>query len=575
MKNDNNLEKDKEVKINYLRKEIIDKNYNQIDFINFCLSKKENGDNIDNWTLEELPSIVQEFVKQAENQDDYFNLNNIDNDNENRDEVENMNIENELEEIKKNNLFNNLEKENIKKESKEADKKVIKTKDKKGKKEKVIKCRTLEKTVLNNKNIIINIEDSKEISGGLFTKNYISYTVETQPLGWTVQRRYNDFDSLRKLIIKYYPFHIVAPLPNKKIGSKKSDKDYISKTMNVLNDFMNNIIKNESFKASEILISFLSFEDRNQFENKFKELNNQITGNENVDEYKTLDGELTLLYDEKNESYFNNIHKYLKLQDEIFVKINQNLKLFYKNLSLATENMNEIINNFGILHNINANVSMKDSITNTYEGLQNFFKGWKIIIGKQNNIIKNRIKIFFKYINLSNNVYKEIIEKRKELYNKFKSENSKLNLKKEKLFIYKDINKYEIDKEINVDTQRIFKDKKYAFSKMCTNETKNLSKMYKILGYGNKMAINELKELIKENSNKYMENYKKFIEEFYPTINELSEIMNKYEMFLKDINDKKKVNKYKNNKDKKELIIKDKKINNLINNEEKLDNDIK
>ena len=110
---------------------------------------------------------------------------------------------------------------------------------------------------------------------------------------------------------------------------------------------------------------------------------------------------------------------------------------------------------------------------------------------------------------------------------------------------------------------------------MCANETKNLSKMYKILGYGNKMAINELKELIKENSNKYIENYKKFIEEFYPTINELSEIMNKYEMFLKDINDKKKVNKYKNNKDKKELIIKDKKINNLINNEEKLDNDIK
>ena len=541
MESDNNPEKDKEAKINFLRKEIIDKNYNQIDFINYCLSKKENGDNIDNWALEELPSIVQEFIKQAENQDEYFNLNNIDNDHENKDEVENMNIENEIEEIKNNNLFNNLEKENIKKVNKEADKKVNKTKNKKGKKEKVIKCRTLEKTVLNNKNIIINIESSKEVSGGLFTKNYISFTVETQPLGWTVQRRYNDFDSLRKLLLKYYPFQLVAPLPNKKFGSKKLGKDYISKTMNVLNDFMNNIIKNESFKASEILISFLSFEDRSQFENKFKELNNQITGNENVDEYKTLDGELTLLYDEKNESYFNNIHKYLKLQDEVFIKINQNLKKFYKNISLATDNMNEIINNFGILRNINTNVSMKDSIINIYEGLQNFFKGWRIILGKQNNIIKNRIKIFFKYINLSNNVYKEIIEKRKELSNKFKSDNSKLNLKKEKLFAYRDINKYEIDKEINVDNQRIFKDKKYAFSKMCTNETKNLSKMYKILGYGNKMAINELKELIKENSNKYMENFKKFLEEFYPTINELSEIMNKDGIFLKDMNDKKKM----------------------------------
>ena len=45
-----------------LQTEIIDKNYDKTAFINFCLSKKENGDDLNNWTLDELKQIVSEFV---------------------------------------------------------------------------------------------------------------------------------------------------------------------------------------------------------------------------------------------------------------------------------------------------------------------------------------------------------------------------------------------------------------------------------------------------------------------------------------------------------------------------------
>ena len=45
-----------------LQTEIIDKNYDKTAFINFCLSKKENGDDLNNWTLDELKEIVSEFV---------------------------------------------------------------------------------------------------------------------------------------------------------------------------------------------------------------------------------------------------------------------------------------------------------------------------------------------------------------------------------------------------------------------------------------------------------------------------------------------------------------------------------
>ena len=40
-----------------LQSEIIEKNYDKTAFINFCLSKKENGDDLNNWTLNELTQI--------------------------------------------------------------------------------------------------------------------------------------------------------------------------------------------------------------------------------------------------------------------------------------------------------------------------------------------------------------------------------------------------------------------------------------------------------------------------------------------------------------------------------------
>ena len=50
-----------------LKKEIIDKNLDKDSFLDFCISKKDNGDDLDNWTLEELRNTIAEFSK-AENQ---------------------------------------------------------------------------------------------------------------------------------------------------------------------------------------------------------------------------------------------------------------------------------------------------------------------------------------------------------------------------------------------------------------------------------------------------------------------------------------------------------------------------
>ena len=110
-----------------LQSEIIEKNYDKTAFINFCLSKKENGDDLNNWTLDELTEIVKEFVS-TQNQAQA----------QNEPSAEQSNTqpqkEGEAQEIKKEDI-EKMEKFN-------AD-------ETKNFKEKGINCRKLEKTQLN------------------------------------------------------------------------------------------------------------------------------------------------------------------------------------------------------------------------------------------------------------------------------------------------------------------------------------------------------------------------------------------------------------------------------------------
>jgi hypothetical protein len=47
-----------------LKFEIIDKQYDKELFLDYCISKKDNGDDLSNWTIEELRAIIKDFQKE-------------------------------------------------------------------------------------------------------------------------------------------------------------------------------------------------------------------------------------------------------------------------------------------------------------------------------------------------------------------------------------------------------------------------------------------------------------------------------------------------------------------------------
>ena len=492
--NDNSQQKEGAVnnndileKQNLIKENILDKQFDKNLFFSYCMKyKPENGDDLKYWSKEELTTVINNFV---EEQNKYYI---------NAQKVMNQNIQMNTPQAP---------------EKKNAPQNVIE-----------VPCGKLDKTILNDKEIKSEIKNPRTIEGGFFSNVYILYDIETTidiNTKWIVQRRYSDFIWLRESLTKYFPRDMVPPLPGKKIGGRRFELDFVSKRMDKLNLFLNKVLGNETFKTSEALYAFLSMMDKTRFEEKKKEINSYIfpTGPEGI---KTLEGKILISEDDQaNEKYLSNINNYFNLQTQIYDKLNEDLSNFNKSIMSAVENLAGVQKDFELLHLLNARVSMKKEILKTFEMFGIFFKNWKRVLFNQGDIIKKNVKNFFKYVNMEGMAYSELTKSRIEIKEKFDKENEKLINKKEKLWAQNDVSKWEITEDFSrIDRVYLIRDKPYAFSKMCTSETLALNNLLIMLRYANKKNLDELKKMITNYQEKFLNNVKVFANSFYPTLND-------------------------------------------------------
>ena len=595
------------LKQNLLQTEILEKNYDQMEFLNFCTSQKENGDDLNNWNLDELKACVENFQesvkkKQSESKNsslNFFlssakhntNINSNPQISNNMNNINNINnsmpIQNPSQNVYINQPYNNNYppyQQNLQQNyqqqyspyqqynpqmqsqfplpntsipgtnpqnqpqmpvaiqtltllnplqqmlnSEKMQQKINTdiqnvnlelTNQSPPKKEFEIICKRSEKTVLNDKEIKVVIQNPKNSEKSLLTSQYTIYEVCTESMHWLVHRRYSDFDWLRNILSKFFPRILIPPLPGKKMGNRRFEQDFIEKRMKFLQIFMDKVIQNETLKSSEALYAFLSFGDRVQFDRKIKELNS-IVPSQYCEDLKTLSGKLTVLYDDFNENYYVNINNYFKLQYQVYTRLNYNMRSFYKNITMACMNLEEVQKDFETLKILNTKVMMKDPIIKTFDELSIFFKNWKRILFNENEIIKENLKDFFKLQKMENMAFIELIDSRETIRQKYATEKAKLDAKKERLYKLMDFSKWEIEDNYGqVDRALLFRDKNYAFNNMCTKETQALENIHKMLGYANYMNNDQLKSIIKYNEKKFVEITKEFANKFYPSLND-------------------------------------------------------
>ena len=516
-----NPENDLEQKKQYLAIEILEKNYNPNEFISFCLKKKENGDDLFNWSMEELKQCVSEFQLEKQNnvtqhkkssmKNFLFSTNSNDSNNIN---INNENTPNYLQSINENIQTSNFGSQNdyYTQNNNSTNTPLIYKKE--------IQCKVLEKSELNNKKINIEVKNPKTMNNTILSSSYTLYEIDTEEMNWVVYRRYSDFDWLRSTLRKFYPRHLIPPLPGKKMGTRRFDSDFIEKRMKFLKKFLDDVISVESFKACDALVAFLKFNDREQFERKIKEMNAIVTTGY-IQDMKTLSGKVHVFVDQDNEKYYTNIHNYFKLQIQLYNRLNYNLKNYYRNIISASKNLDDIQNDFDTLEKLNTKVQMKAEVSKTYEELSIFFKNWGRILNNENEIIKEKIREFFKYQKMENLAYIELINDRNEIKDIYLAAKKRLDEKKSKLYAYNGINKWEIEENYNnINFALIYRDKNYAWEKMCTKETQALELIKQQYGYANHMNFSQLRKIINKNCKTFVENTKDFANAFYPSLND-------------------------------------------------------
>ena len=525
-----NIQDQLSLKQELLKNEIIAKNYDGQKFLEYCINLKENGDDMNNWTYEELKLVVENFKadydhkkeKSKEQTNKEITHENSDKKN-NDDDIETEKLDDI--DINKTDNENNKKDSETKEENNNIPSKEISNdktlKDKLESKIKEFPCKLLEKSILNDKEIKVTVKNPKTNEKTLLSLAYVTYEVYTEPYLWLVRRRYNDFSLLRNILCKFYPRNLIPPLPEKKIGGKRFQPDFIEKRMKILQMFLDEVTCNETLKSSDALITFLNVIDHTFFEKKMKELYNKPF-NQNFEDIKTINGKVnTLSQDIDSDIFFSKINSFYTNQKQVFKRLTNSLKNFYHNAQTVCQNLEEISKSFGELEKLNKEMNIEEEVTKTYEMLKLFFQERKKILEKENEIIHDKIKGFFKLQKLKINSFIEIIDSRENLRQKYNTEYTKLNSKKEKLYTsVKDINKWEISNAENIDKPLLLRDKKYAFDHMCSKESQNIESMKKLLEFCNYNNYMAFKKINKENVKNFVDNMKDFTDKIFPYIND-------------------------------------------------------
>ena len=553
------MEENQEIKQSYLRKEILEKNYDANLFLEFLITKKgEIASDINNWTIEELKVVVSEFKKNqkesqkeniptnsipedlppAENQilkintivstpfcsKDSLKLNedlnnSLYNEDGNRDWLFMNQPENERYSRYSFSNYNNSSNLNIEE----------------------INCLEPDHSPFEEFNkirIIVNPPKKEYESTGLkgfFIKSiYYSFLLENIPNKKNkIKRRYTDFEWLRKTLYRLFPGNYIPPLPKKSLNINKPEK--VDKYQKYVQYFVDGLMEDKLLKNSSIIYLFFTTEQERELISLMEKYD-KVQKPRNMEYYYSREGNIMLdeniLKREKKKELLD-IKVDISKNNKIFGELNVALKSLEKEMKQVCDRMTEISNLFKKLYDDSINNSEKLGICKYYSDLSLFFKEYGNNEFQQMKNISEELKLHLKYLNLH---YTVSID---ELYNTFKFQHDLYfqvaeNLKQKKEALYKnmDIEKWDLNPEDrNID----YNDKNLIMKKMLPSDTKIVNDIKKYLIYYATQLNNENLRIKDMLENKNNTNFKKLKDKS-------KQILNEFSGFLELMNSKNEIN---------------------------------
>ena len=459
MEEDNSTEEKQE----YLRENILEKGYEANSFAEFLISKRgEESADLGSWSMKDLKEAVQEFLENHKSEQ-----NDTKNGEKTLKEEENniIDIKNEISDNNKNKIIEKEENEEKKENTLPPEIYGIIL-------PKVFECKKLENTPLSSVDSpVITLSSPKKIEGSFFSKAYITYLITTNEIDLNVRRRYSDFVWLHQIVLQLYPYIVVPPIPKKnKIGTDNFSDIFINKRMRYLEKFLNWLVNNTIIKNSQLLYDFLSIEKYEDF-NKKKNIYQKMAIPINLMDFYSPEGLINLMVNKQKESYFQKIKNNNSNNEVLLNNLNLSIKQLKIQFDIFIEKVEDVQQKWEVLFTNSTKNFEEVNINKTYEKMSKIFINWVDSLKKQNILIFEEVREYFKYVKnifreMKNNIFNT--ENYKNEYYKF--ERNLIN-KKEDLFRKGDVTKWEFDSQEKTNKNILLLDKLSALFKMCAKDT--------------------------------------------------------------------------------------------------------
>jgi len=230
-----------------------------------------------------------------------------------------------------------------------------------------------------------------------------------------------------------------------------------------------------------------------------------------------------------SRTYFASVENFFNTQEEELKNIKYNLNEYNLHMVEVCKHLEQMENGFGRLSQYYSKANLEKDICNVLEQYQIFFKNWKRVQINQTSIIRNKLLEYFKYIKNKGLSLIELLKKQNEIQNEYNKIKDDLINKKESYWKKMDITKWEMNPMAQIDSALLFRDKNYAFSKMCFQETLIVNNKGDLLGYYYRNNVLNIKDVINNITKFSVDNLKGFSKEIEPTVTDVLNVWSNLE----------------------------------------------
>ena len=485
----------------YLRMNILERGYDAEIFMNFLKSKKGDlGLDLNNWTLNELTSAVHEFMTIEKN----INKEGLEQGQNNENDDTNL-MQMEIEQ--NTNKFHSQEE--------------------------FIHCEKIVPNELSQSDDVdIKLSFPEKVEGGLFTKSYVTYLMQTFPMGYQVRKRYSEFDWLRNILSTIYVNCVIPPLCKKNYPGRFNEL-LIAKRTRSIEKFMKGILIHPIMRNSEIFYNFISIDKDTEFEKKKKEYN-RISSPVILNQFRSLTGELKVTVSKDKEIYLENIKDNLDFNENLLQKITKGYKALILLMEQLNDKMKEISGLWKEMYKKSMQYFERPNTLISYDIMSKIMMDWSEINKKQKILINEGIREYFRYVKNEFHSIKDLTLKVDSQKIIFTKAFDKLISQKESTF-RQDISQWGLTSVDMENKAQLLTNKNLAFSKMLPKETRKVDELRQNYGFYLNSVISEFERIRELNSKRHKNTIQIFIKDFAESLKDFQIYLGDRESYYDEI----------------------------------------